>query len=323
MERTRAYRDGRVVAEGFPLAEVDRKLADPKTDVWLDLLEPSAAELRALPEEFGLHELAIRAATTQQRRPSLARYPDHLFLNASTVRVDRATLTVEAAEVAAFVTPRALITIRKDGRFDIDAVLARWDTLAPTADGGVKLLVYGLLDHVVDSHFAAVQDLDESIEQVEDLLFQERPPNAEVQRRAYALRKCLLRLRRLAVPTREVVLGLMRWEQEKPERDLLPYYQDLYDQVLRVAEWTESQRELVATILESNLTVQGNQLSLIMKRVTGWAAIIGVPTAVTGFYGMNVPYPGSGTFTGMIGAVVLLAASSVGLYALFRHLDWL
>ena len=76
--------------------------------------------------------------------------------------------------------------------------------------------------------------------------------------------------------------------------ELTPYYQDVYDHVLRATEWTESLRDLVTTILETNLTIQGNRLNVITKKVTSWAAIIAVPTAITGYYGQNVPYPGFG-----------------------------
>lgn len=321
MERTRAYRGGRLLAEGFPLAEVGRMLAEPDTEVWLDLLRPTAAELCALPDELGLHELAIRNATAPRSRPGITRYPDHLLLCTSAVRLDG--LSMETAGVVAFITPRALITVRADERFDVDAVVARWDDLASLATGGVGMLVYGLLAQVVDSHLAAVQALDDAVEEVEDLLFATRPATAAAQHRAYTLRKVLLQLRRVVVPMREVVAGLLRRGADDLGHGLLPYYQDLHDDVLWAAEWTESQRELIATILDSELTIQSNRLNLIMKKVTSWAAIIAVPTAVTGFYGMNVAFPGFGTQQGMITAGSLVVASPLVLYLLFKRSDWL
>ena len=104
---------------------------------------------------------------------------------------------------------------------------------------------------------------------------------------------------------------------------MAPYFQDVYDHVLRATEWTESLRDLVSTILETNLTIQGNRLNEIMKKVTSWAAIIAVPTAVTGFYGMNVPYPGFARHSGFVTSAVLLVVLSGGLYLLFKRLDWL
>jgi magnesium transporter len=110
---------------------------------------------------------------------------------------------------------------------------------------------------------------------------------------------------------------------EPDPADLEAYFQDVYDHVLRATEWTESLRDLVSTILETNLTIQGNRLNTITKKVTSWAAIIAVPTAVTGFYGMNVPYPGFGRPSGAVTSTLLIVLLSGGLYLLFKRLDWL
>jgi magnesium transporter len=130
-------------------------------------------------------------------------------------------------------------------------------------------------------------------------------------------------LRRVVVPMREVVNALMRRDLHVVDDAMVPYYQDVYDHVLRVTEWTESLRDLVATILETHLTIQGNRLNSTMKKVTSWAAIIAVPTAVTGFYGQNVPYPGFGDAWGFWSSAILIAGLSVLLYALFKRKDWM
>jgi magnesium transporter len=168
-----------------------------------------------------------------------------------------------------------------------------------------------------------VQQLDEALEGLEELLFDERPHGAEVQRRSFELRKSLVVLRRLVLPMREVVNSLLRRDLGLVDEAMGPYFQDVYDHVLRATEWTESLRDLVSTILETNLSIQGNRLNTITKKVTSWAAIIAVPTAVTGFYGMNVPYPGFGRPIGAFTSTGLIVILSGGLYLLFRRLDWL
>jgi magnesium transporter len=120
-----------------------------------------------------------------------------------------------------------------------------------------------------------------------------------------------------------VVNALMRRDLHVVDEAMAPYYQDVYDHVLRATEWTESLRDLVTTILETHLTIQGNRLNGIMKKVTSWAAIIAVPTAVTGFYGQNVPYPGYGHASGFwISTIAMLALSGL-LYLVFRRRDWI
>src|SRR4051812_19365265 len=130
-------------------------------------------------------------------------------------------------------------------------------------------------------------------------------------------------LRRVVLPTREVLNALMRRESIFVDDVLMPYYQDVYDHVLRATEWTDSLRDLVTTILETNLTIQGNRMNSIMKKVTSWAAILAVPTAITGFYGQNVPYPGFGQSVGFWTSTTLTVIVSVSLYALFRRRDWI
>ncbi len=187
----------------------------------------------------------------------------------------------------------------------------------------MAFLLWGLLDAIVDGHFDAVQALDAEIEGLEDLLFDTEARNTEVQRRSFELRKSLVLLRRVVLPMREVINALMRRDLHVIDPAMTPYYQDVYDHVLRATEWTESLRDLVTTILETNLTIQGNRMNLVMKKVTSWAAIIAVPTAITGFYGQNVPYPGFAAHWGFWVSSALIVGISGLLYWQFRRSDWL
>ncbi|MHB8961308.1 MAG: CorA family divalent cation transporter, partial [Candidatus Limnocylindrales bacterium] len=171
---TRLYRDGRLVAEGFPVAQVSDHLAQPGTVIWLDLLLPSPTDMQVLTEELGLHPLAIEDALHDHQRPKLDRYPDHDFLAAYAVRArPGADSLLETGELAAFFTPRALITVRKSPLLELADLLQRWDDSAQLAASGVAYLAHGLLDHLVDGHTAAVAVLDDEAEELEDLLFDE------------------------------------------------------------------------------------------------------------------------------------------------------
>jgi magnesium transporter len=321
---TRLYRDGALALENFPAEDISEYLATPGPVVWLDMCAPTAADFTMINAEFGLHELAIEDALTGRQRPKLDRYPHHLFLSAYTVGLDTAAGELEAREIAVFVTDRALITVRKDTGFDIGQVTARWDASPDLARHGVAFLLYGLLDVLVDGHFAIVQQLDDSIEELQDLLFSEnRQQIHATQRGTFQLRKDLVELRRIVLPMREVINSVMRRDLHVVSEPMAPYYQDVYDHVLRVTEWTESLRDLVTSILETNITIQGNRMNLIMKKVTSWAAIIAVPTAITGFYGQNLPYPGFGRESGLIVSTAIIITLSTLLYLTFKHKDWL
>ncbi|MBC3843092.1 magnesium/cobalt transporter CorA [Streptacidiphilus sp. 4-A2] len=324
MARTRLYRDGNLDLEDFPVQDISGYVCEPGLTVWLDLCAPTPAELEQLREEFGLHELAVEDARNEHQRPKLDRYRDHLFMSAYAVTVDPAGGTLDTSELSVFITPNALITIRPDDRFAMDRVVDRWDASPDLAKEGVGFLLHGLLDYLVDGHFTAVQELDERIEELEEMLFDESlSDNGDIQRRTYEVRKSLVRLRRVVLPMREVVNSLLRRDLHVVSDPLMPYYQDVYDHVLRATEWTESLRDLVTSVMETHLTVQGNRMNLIMKKVTSWASIIAVPTAVTGFYGQNVPFPGFAAHDGFYASTGLMVVLSVVLYWSFRRKDWI
>jgi magnesium transporter len=172
------------------------------------------------------------------------------------------------------------------------------------------------------THFDAVQSLDDCVEEIEDRLFDDIPHSMEVQRRSFQLRKSLVLLRRVVLPMREVVNAVMRRDLHVGG-ELVPYYQDVYDHVLRAAEWNDSLRDLVTSILETNVTIQGNRLNIITKKVTGWAAIIAVPTLITGYFGMNVPYPGFSDKAGFTASLAAMILAALVLYIVFKRKDWL
>ena len=109
----------------------------------------------------------------------------------------------------------------------------------------------------------------------------------------------------------------------QPSRELDGEFNDLYDHVLRASEWTESLRDMVASVFETNLSLQDARLNTIMKKLASWGAIIAVPTAVTGWFGQNLPYWGFSDSLGLWQSVVLIVVGTVGLYWLFRRNDWL
>jgi magnesium transporter len=324
MARTRLYRSGTLVLEDFPVREISAHLADPSSVVWLDLYRPGPAEFAMVSEEFGLHELAVEDALHQGQRPKLDRYRTHEFLSAYAVTTVPDSAELSTSELAVFLTSQALITVRKDDGLAIEDVVSRWDRSPDLAGHGVGFLLHGLLDHLVDGHFTAVQRLDDAIEELEELLFAEgREQIQTVQRHLYTLRKSLVGLRRVVLPMREVVNSLMRPGLHMVTEPLVPYYQDVYDHVLRATEWTESLRDLMNSVVETNLSVQANRVNVIMKKVTSWAAIIAVPTAITGFYGQNLPYPGFGRQWGFIVSTAVIVLLSALLYVAFKRKDWI
>jgi magnesium transporter len=320
---TRVYSNGVLESEGFPVSDVSEHLSRADTVVWVDLCGPSKEQLHELASELGLHELAVEDALSPHQRPKVDHYESHLFLSAHAVRVDAESTELHKTEIDAFINERWLITVRKNDGFSIDAVTARWDRMRDLGKFGVGFLLYGLLDVVVDEYFEAIQVFDDFYDDVTEGIFSEQPLNPTEQRAWFDMRRALVSFHRLVVPMREAVSSLMRREQSVVAEGLYPYFQDVYDHILRVSESTDALRDLVGTIVETNLSLRDYRQNQVMKKVTSWAAIIAVPTLVTGFYGMNVPYPGSGDRWGVVASTALVVVLSTALYAIFRKRDWL
>ncbi|MCU1688923.1 MAG: magnesium transporter [Jatrophihabitantaceae bacterium] len=329
--RSRLWRGGKLIEEDFPFEDISEHIRDEGSLVWVDLCEPDHKRLLSLADELSLDPLAVEDAMSHGERPKVTRYATHQFLTSYGVKLvdageDDAALgrtRLVKQRVSAFVLPHGIVTVR-GSNFDMDEVVQRWDDNEDLIQYGVGALVHGLLDVIVDGHFIAVQSLDDAIEQLEDDLFDDDLPNGALQRSTYSLRKQLVELRRAVLPMREVVNAILRHRSDiHAPAELNSWYDDLYDHTLRAAEWTESLRDMVSTIFETNLSLQDARLNTTMRKLTSWAAIIAVPTAVTGFFGQNVPYPGYQSEGGFVFSLIVMVGLGFGLYLGFRRRNWL
>ena len=322
--RTRVYRKGVLEAEDFPVADVSDYLEEPDTIVWVDFCAPTKAQLaRARRASSGCTSSRSRTPSARTSGPSSTTTPRTCSC--------RATPCGSTPNTATSTRPRSTRSSTSAGSSPSARTKAsrwtpcsqRWDRSPDLAAHGVSFLLYGLLDVVVDSYFDAVQAFDDFYDEVSEGIFSERPLDPAQQRHWFEMRRALVRFHRLVVPMREVVSALMRREHTIISEDLYPYYQDVYDHILRVSESTDSLRDLVSTIVETNLSLRDYRQNQIMKKVSSWAAIIAVPALITGYYGMNVPYPGFARHSGFVASTALIVIISGALYAIFRRQDWL
>jgi magnesium transporter len=320
--RTRLWRNGVLEKEDFAFDELSSYLCQPDCLVWADLQAPDAARLAQLGQELSLDPLAIEDAVARHERPKASRYATHTFLTARALSLDRVSGELCDVQVSAFVLKQAFVTVHTGEWFDIDTIVRRWDENAELTSYGVKALAWGMLDVLVDDQFDVVQALDDEIEDLEDLLFEQGNGTHQLQRRTFALRKSLVRTRRAVLPMRDVVNALARHDSDVPA-ELRPYLDDLYDHVLRATEWTEALRDMISSVFETNLSLQDARLNTIMKKLTSYTALIAIPTAVTGFYGQNVPYPGFGHHSGFVSSVAVIAVLASLLFVAFKRNGWL
>ena len=323
MIQGRIYRNGKLTNEAISIESLATLTKDKSVVYWLDLVKPGESEINAVAKGLRLDSTHAEDAFKGRQRPKLEMSGDYIYINAYTVEFPTDTRDVVSEEIAIFVTHNGLVTVRDDERADLSPIIRHWDESAAPGRHGVDYLIWGLLDVIVDGYFSTLDILDDEIEKLEDRIFDAVRQDLELQRLTYDLRKALVTVRRLTLPMREIVGPLMRQDIVPISAEMALHFHDVYDHVMRVADWTESLRDLITTLLETNLTIQGNYMNSIMKKVTSWAAIIAVPTAITGFYGQNIPYPGFDTVWGFWVSTAAIVVISVGLYFVFKIRDWL
>ncbi len=324
--QTRLLQDGKVIAADFAAAEVPDQLAQhPEAVLWLDLFDPGQADLQSIADEFRLHPLAVEDAVLDHERPKLDRYPGHLFLNVYAVE---ATTTsphpeVRKAEISAFVTERALITARKSAS-DTTRLLRRWEANAELGVGtGVGFLLYGFLDVIVDDHNAVAQMIDQAMDHTEDVIMDEGAAPRDIRRQGYALRKALAALRRGVAPMPQLIEQLMRPDLDVVADSLQPYFRDIDDHARHASDTIDHAWDRINGLLEVDLNEQSNQLNDVTRKLAAWAAIIAVPTALTGYFGQNLPYPGYEKWWGFVMSTALIVTLAVGLYWYLKRQKWL
>ena len=316
------------------LDEALRFVTNESTATWINL---TPEEFEPLADRLGFHPQAIEDAMKAAKgtreaaqRTKLDRFPHHVFLY-----LFRAELkddgTLDLNDVPMFVNRNSVIVVDKSNPLGDDELIERWRANPELLRFGTTAMVYAGLDIVIDSHLDAVDQLADVVDGLEDDLFNDNDSTAqesrEVQLRSFAARKSLVRLRRVTAPMRELISGIMRREQddERPliDPDLLPYYQDLYDHTLRVNDTIDGLRDLITTIYETRLAMYDHQLNTVTRQLAAWAGIIAVPTAITGFYGQNIPYPGIGHPVGFWTSTILWVSISIALYFSFKRRGWL
>jgi magnesium transporter len=292
--------------------------------VWVDLVDPTDGELDVVASEFGLHPLWVRDVRERNRRPKLEVMKSH----ASLIGYAHDEDPTDLPEVVLFIANQWLISVRKRNRagraFDIGPVRAFYDRIRHESTG-VGLLLYALLDDMVDGYFDVVDGAEERIAGIEQALFDgESDDEREVQQNLLRVRRELIEVRRRVAPMRDVVLEILRREIPWVDDGVLVYFQNVLDRLLRVIDGVDVQRELLGNVVDAQLGLQANRMNKVMKKMTSWGAILIAATLIAGIYGMNFrDMPELSWRFGYPAALLLMLAVTSSLYFWFRHKDWL
>ncbi len=291
--------------------------------VWVDIDEPSKDDLQRLADELGLHPLSVEDALDPHQRDKYVHYEHHVFLVGHDVQLDVEDAALRTIELDVFIGERWLVTVRHGGAELMDRIIARWEKARSLAGTKVGVAIYSILDVVVDGYFDTIDRFEAFYDDAADRVFGESPIEPKAHRHWFEMRRALNQFDRIVGPLSDALATISTQDAARYEPESAPYLQDAAGELLRASSEVQALRELVDHLVDANMVLRDYRQNLIMKKVTSWAAIIAVPTLVTGFYGMNVPYPGSEQTWGVFTASGIALAFSSGLYVLFKKKSWL
>ena len=317
------YRDGQRQHEG-PMKPEDAATIcreDPGF-VWLGMVDPSAEELAAMQDTFGLHELAVEDAQSFHLRPKVEKYGDGIhFVVLRTARYVDDQEEVEFGEISVFLGPSFVITVRQGAASDLHEARLRLEQRPQLLKEGPPAVLWAIIDKVVDDYAPVVEGLEKDIEEVEHTVFSGASASTE---RIYFLRREVTGFYRAVHPLLGPVADLERGSLLGASADLRAYFRDVDDHLKLVNEEVAAQRDLLTTVLEANIAVISVEQNEVVRKVSGWAAIGIVPTFIASFYGMNFSHMPELRWTVSYPLVVLLmVASSAGLHRYFKRAGWL
>ena len=291
--------------------------------VWVDIEDPTKDELVQLAAELGLHHLAVEDALDPHQRDKYVHYEHHVFLVAHVVELDVDAAELRTTELDVFIGDRWIVTVHHGAGDLIDRVAERWDKARRLAGTRLGVAVYSLLDVIVDGYFETIDRFEEFYDDAADQVFGEQPIEPQFHRHWFEMRRALNQFDRIVRPLTEAMATVVDQDIDRFGTESAPYLRDAEGELTRASAEVDSLRELVDHLVDANLVLRDYRQNQVMKKVTSWAAIIAVPTLVTGYYGMNVPYPGSGETWGVATSTVVAVGCAGALYLTFRRKGWL
>lgn len=288
---------------------------------WVSLHEPTADELESVAEEFGLHPLAVEEAIGAHQRPKIEHYGDSLFVALRTARYAEETEEVEFGEMHVFAGPDFVVTVGHGEGLSLRPVRERLEGDPELLGRGPLAVLYAVMDHVVSGYDPVLDGLENDVDEAEEEVF--GGGEAGASRRIYALSREAIQFHRATRPLAGVLERLIV-EGGFEDKELRRRLRGVHDHALRVGDRIEGLRELLANILNVNLAIVGTNQTDQAKKISAWAAILVVPTIITGVYGMNFRFmPELGWPLGYPFALLLMLSISTVLYFLFRRRGWL
>lgn len=319
------YRQGAPkIEEGFTADQLPELLKDEQAIVWIDMFEPTKVDEQVLLDVFKFHPLTVEDCRENRHYPKVEEFPGYLYLIVHGVRADTSPDHFNTIELDAFLGRNYVITYHHDEFRSIDNVRQLIHTSPIACQRGATFLLHQILDQIVDYYSPVLDDFDERIDQLEADIFTLKSPSNSILEQIMDLKRGVLRLRRISAKQREVLLRMSRGEFPLIDQQMLPFYRDVHDHIVRVTDLAESYRDLISGSLEAYLSVVSNRMNEIMKVLTIFSAIMLPLTFIAGVYGMNFEYmPELHSRYGYYTVWAIMVTVAIGMLGLFWKRGWI
>ncbi len=289
--------------------------------IWIGLATPSMEEMRALQLRFALHPLAVEDALKAHQLPKVDVYGDQLFVVAPTAHLHDDAISY--GETHIFVGPRHIITVRHHSDRGHGELRAQLEAAPTLLRHGVDYVLHAVLDFVVDGYLPIVLSVEESVLKMEQRALDTFLDRAEITR-IFSLRRELMKFQRLLGPMGEVASRLEHMDSPCLDAEVRPYFRDVLDHVRHVESMVEGLRDVLGSVFEVSALLEQQRQGTTTRMLAAWAAILAVPTAIAGIYGMNFEnIPELKWRYGYFAVVGLIAVLCSVLFARFKRARWI
>jgi magnesium transporter len=293
----------------------------PGEFVWIGIVDPDDAELAKLQRHFNLHPIAVRNAHKPYVLPKIEVYDEEIFVVARTAQLVGEEIVY--GKTAILVGDSHIITMRTGSLRNHTDLRARLEASPHLLKLGVDYVLHGVLDFIVDGYGPIVEAIEDNIAEMERRALDTFLSRAEVSR-IFTMRREMIRFRRIMGPTEEVLSRLGHIEVDCIDAQSRPYFRDVLNRVRRIASMVEGLREILSSVLEASSLLEQQRQGTITRQLAAWAAILAVPTAIAGIYGMNFKYmPELDWRYGYHFRVAVIFVAAAYLYWRFRRSGWL
>ena len=308
--------------DSCPAADISELRVEGRNVVWADVADPTSRDFDELAEEFGFHPLSIEDCRNEHQRPKVEEFNGYYFIVLYEASLSGPHDALELRELNIFLGSNYLVTVHSRPIRAVETANRLWREWTDRAEHGAGLLAYLLIDAIVDDYMPLLDVLSERIDDLEDQIFGDFKPEAIQE--IFRIKKQLLFLRRTVTPLRDVFNTMLRREQPIFQRETHVYFQDVYDHLIRVADTIDTMRDMLSSTMDAYLSVSGNRMNMIMKRLTSISTILMSVTLVAGIYGMNFKFmPELGWRYGYVFALLSMVAVGAALYTFLKKVDWL